>query len=65
MSKKNLMAIVLAVAIIAVAVGVGVGIYMNRPEVVMQTSVQGLLTDVFEREEFEVVSKLLDPERWH
>ncbi|MBQ4140528.1 MAG: hypothetical protein IJD70_04240 [Clostridia bacterium] len=60
MSKKNLMAIVLAVAIIAVAVGVGVGIYMNRPEVVMQTSVQGLLTDVFEREEFEVVSKLLE-----
>ncbi len=60
LKNKNLLVIALAVVIIIAAVGVGVGIYMNRPETVMKTSVQSLLTDVFEREEFGVVSNLLE-----
>lgn len=56
---KNLIIIALAVVIIIGAVGIGVGVYMNRPETVMQTSVQSLFEDVFAREELETVSALL------
>ncbi|MBO5701299.1 MAG: hypothetical protein J6S71_02565 [Clostridia bacterium] len=56
--SKSIIAL-LVVAIIGTAIAAGVGIYMNRPETVMQTSVQGLLTEVFEREEFEVVTNLM------
>lgn len=52
--------VLLVVAIIGTAVAAGVGIYMNRPATVMQTSVQGLLTEVFEREEFEVITNLMN-----
>lgn len=60
MKNSKLLIVILVVAIVGAAVATGVGIYMNRPEIVMQTSVQGLLTDVFEREEFEVVTNLLN-----
>jgi hypothetical protein len=60
LKNKNLLVIAAAAVIIVVAIVAGVGIYMNRPKTVMQTSVQGLLTEVFEREEFEVVSNLLE-----
>lgn len=56
---KNLIIIALAVVIVIGAVGIGVGVYMNRPETVMQTSVQSLFEDVFARGEFETVSELL------
>ena len=42
--------LLLVVAIIGTAIAAGVGIYMNRPATVMQTSVYGLLTEVFERQ---------------
>lgn len=60
MMKKKLMTVILALLIISTAVGIGVGIYMNRPETVMKTSIKNLVTDVFEREEFEVVSNMLE-----
>ena len=60
MKLSKSLIIVLVVAIIGVAVAAGVGIFMNRPATVMQTSVQGLLTDVFEREEFEVITNLMN-----
>ena len=52
--------LLLVVAIIGTAIAAGVGIYMNRPATVMQTSVYGLLTEVFERQEFEVVTNLVN-----
>ena len=60
MKLSKSLIIVLVVAIIGVAVAAGVGIFMNRPATVMQTSVQGLLTEVFEREEFEVITNLMN-----
>ncbi len=60
LKNKNLLVIAAAAVIIVIAIVAGVGIYMNRPKTVMQTSVQSLLTEVFEREEFEVVSNLLE-----
>lgn len=56
---KNLIIIALAVVIAIGAVGIGVGVFMNRPETVMQTSVQSLFEDVFAREELETVSSFL------
>lgn len=59
LKNKSLLAIAAAAVIIVVAIVAGVGIFMNRPETVMQTSVQGLLTEVFEREEFETAADVL------
>lgn len=56
---KALIIIALAVVFVVGAVGVGVGVYMNRPETVMQTSVQSLFEDVMAREELEAVSEIL------
>lgn len=52
--------LLLVVAIVGTAIAAGVGIYMNRPATVMQSSVYGLLTEVFEREEFEVATNLIN-----
>ena len=60
MKLSKSLIVILVVAIIGVAIAAGVGIYMNRPETVMQTSVQGLLTEVFEREEFGVITNLIN-----
>ena len=60
MKLSKSLIVILVVAIIGAAIAAGVGIYMNRPATVMQTSVQGLLTEVFEREEFDVVSNLIN-----
>ena len=60
MKLSKSLIVILVVAIVGTAIAAGVGIYMNRPATVMQTSVQGLLTEVFEREEFDVVTNLFN-----
>lgn len=61
MGKKLLIIIIAAViAVGAVGVGVGVGIFLNRPQAVMQTTVKNVLEDAFERQEFDVVTNLLE-----
>ncbi len=56
---KTLIIFALAAVIVIGAVGIGVGVYANSPSTVMQTSVQSLFEDVFAREEFTVVSDIL------
>ncbi len=56
---KTLLILALAAALIVGAVGIGVLVYANSPETVMQSSVQNLFEDVFERQELEAVSSIL------
>ncbi len=57
---KTLLIVALAAIVAIGGVGIGIGIFMNRPKIVMQTSVQNLLTDAFARDEFNTVTELLE-----
>lgn len=60
MNKIKILLIVALAAIVAIGgVGAGIGIYMNRPQIVMQTTVQNLVKDAFARDEFGTVTELL------
>ena len=56
---KKMLIIALAAIMAVGSVGLGIGIFVNRPETVMKTSVQNLLTDVFARPELESVSDFM------
>jgi hypothetical protein len=61
MNKMKTLLIVALAAIIAIGgVGIGIGIFVNRPQIVMQTTVQNLIQDAFARDEFGVVTELLE-----
>lgn len=60
MNKIKILLIVALAAIVAIGgVGAGIGIALNRPQIVMQTSVQQLIKDAFARDEFGVVTELI------
>ena len=61
MNKIKILLIVALAAVVAIGgVGAGIGIAMNRPQIVMQTSVQNLIQDAFARDEFGVVTELIE-----
>lgn len=56
---KTLLIVALAAVVALGGVGAGIGIFMNRPQIVMQTTVQNLVEDAFARDEFGTVTELL------
>ncbi len=61
MNKMKTLLIVALAAVVALGgIGIGIGISLNRPQIVMQTTVQNLLQDAFARDEFGAITGLFN-----